>query len=31
MKALVYHGQGQRRWEDEPRPTLDKPADAVVR
>ncbi len=31
MKALVYHGQGQRRWEDKSRPTLDKPADAVVR
>lgn len=31
MKALVYHGPGQRRWEDKPRPTLDKPTDAVVR
>jgi len=31
MKALVYHGPGQRRWEDKPRPALDKPTDAVVR
>jgi len=31
MKALVYHGPGQRRWEEKPRPSVDKPTDAVVR
>ncbi|MGE6607725.1 zinc-dependent alcohol dehydrogenase family protein [Halomonas sp. NPDC076908] len=31
MKALVYHGPGQRRWEDKPRPSITKPTDAVVR
>ncbi|WP_280554579.1 alcohol dehydrogenase catalytic domain-containing protein [Halomonas sp. 25-S5] len=31
MKALVYHGPGQRRWEEKPRPSITKPTDAVVR
>jgi alcohol dehydrogenase len=31
MKALVYHGPGQIRWEDKPRPAIQNPADAVVR
>jgi alcohol dehydrogenase len=31
MKALVYHGPGQRAWEDKPRPTLQEPGDAIVR
>lgn len=31
MKALVYHGPGQKSWEDKPRPTLQDPTDAVVR
>ena len=31
MKALAYHGPGKRSWEDKPRPTIQKPTDAVVR
>lgn len=31
MKALVFHGPGKRSWEEKPRPTIDKPTDAVVR
>ena len=31
MKALVYHGPGQRAWEDKPRPRVEKATDAVVR
>jgi alcohol dehydrogenase len=31
MKALVYHGPGQRAWEDKPRPTLCEATDAIVR
>jgi alcohol dehydrogenase len=31
MRALVYHGPGQRTWEDKPRPTVEKPTDAVVK
>ena len=31
MKALVFHGPGKRSWEEKPRPTVDKPTDAVVR
>ena len=30
MKALVYHGPGQRAWEDAPDPTIQHPADVVV-
>jgi alcohol dehydrogenase len=31
MKALVYHGNGKKGWEDKPRPKISKPTDAVVR
>ena len=31
MKALVYHGPGNRAWEEKPRPVIEKPTDAVVR
>jgi alcohol dehydrogenase len=31
MKALVYHGPGQRKWEAKPRPTLRARGDAIVR
>jgi alcohol dehydrogenase len=31
MKALVYHGPGERRWETAPDPKLEKPTDVVVR
>ena len=30
MKALVYHGPGQRIWEDVPEPAVEDPMDAVV-
>lgn len=31
MKALVYHGPGNRAWEDRPRPDIKDPGDAIVR
>ncbi|MBS0632590.1 MAG: zinc-dependent alcohol dehydrogenase family protein [Verrucomicrobia bacterium] len=31
MKALVYHGPGQRAWVEKPLPTLQLPTDAIVR
>src|SRR5688572_1659972 len=31
MKALVYHGPGQREWETVPDPTILEPTDAIVR
>ena len=31
MKALVYHGPGQRAWETVPDPTIKAPTDAIVR
>ena len=31
MKALVYHGPGQRSWEDVPDPVIVDPTDAIVR
>ena len=31
MKALVYHGPGQRMWETAPDPQLQDPTDAIVR
>jgi alcohol dehydrogenase len=31
MKALVYGGPGKKSWEEKPRPTLQHPADAIVR
>ncbi len=31
MKALVYHGPGQRSWDDVPDPTIEQATDAIVR
>ena len=31
MKALVYHGPGQKAWEEVPEPTIENDTDAVVR
>lgn len=31
MKALVYHGPGQRAWEEKPRPRIQEAGDAIVR
>ena len=31
MKALVYHGPGQKRWEEVPRPSIVADTDAIVR
>ena len=31
MKALVYHGPGQKAWEEVPEPTLVDDTDAIVR
>src|SRR5579864_9196464 len=31
MKALVFHGPGQRAWENKPKPTLREAGDAIVR
>jgi alcohol dehydrogenase len=31
MKALVYHGPGQKGWEEKPKPKIEKPGDAIVR
>ena len=31
MKALVYHGPGQRSWEEKPRPAIQEATDAIVR
>ena len=31
MKALVYHGPGERAWESVPDPTIQEPTDVVVR
>ncbi|MEY2404375.1 MAG: alcohol dehydrogenase [Acidimicrobiaceae bacterium] len=31
MKALVYHGPGQKAWEDVPRPEIASDTDAIVR
>ena len=31
MKALVYHGPGQRAWEDVPDPQIEAPTDIVMR
>jgi alcohol dehydrogenase len=31
MKALVYHGPGQRAWEEVPDPVLEEPTDIIVR
>jgi alcohol dehydrogenase len=31
MKALVYHGPGEKAWEEAPDPTIREPTDVVVR
>ena len=31
MNALVYHGPGQRAWEEAPDPVIEEPTDAIVR
>ena len=31
MKALVYHGPGNKAWEEKPKPVILKPTDAVVK
>jgi alcohol dehydrogenase len=31
MKALVYHGPGQKAWEEVPDPVLQEPTDVIVR
>ena len=31
MKALVYHGPGQKEWEDVPMPVIEADTDAIVR
>ncbi|MEP6813290.1 MAG: alcohol dehydrogenase catalytic domain-containing protein, partial [Actinomycetota bacterium] len=31
MKGLVYHGPGQKSWDDVPDPTIEAPTDIVVR
>lgn len=31
MKALVFHGPGQRSWEEKPEPQLQEPTDILVR
>jgi alcohol dehydrogenase len=31
MKALVYHGPGQKTWEEKAKPGIQQPSDAIVR
>jgi alcohol dehydrogenase len=31
MKALVYHGPGQKNWEEKPLPSIQEPTDVIVR
>jgi len=31
MKALVYHGPGNKAWEEVPKPTILRDTDAIVR
>src|ERR671911_2338846 len=31
MKALVYHGPGEKQWESKPDPGIEQPEDAIVR
>ena len=31
MKALVYHGPSAKSWEEKPKPSIQHPADAIVR
>jgi alcohol dehydrogenase len=31
MKALVYHGPGNKSWEEKPKPKISKPTDAIIK
>ncbi|HLN17708.1 MAG TPA: alcohol dehydrogenase catalytic domain-containing protein [Acidimicrobiales bacterium] len=31
MRALVYHGRGQKAWEEVPKPAIQADTDAIVR
>ncbi len=31
MKALVYHGPGKKAWEEKPKPSINRPTDAIVK
>lgn len=31
MKALVYHGPGNKSWEEKPKPVIKEPTDAIVK
>ena len=31
MRALVYHGPGQRSWDEVPDPVIEQPTDVIVR
>ena len=31
MKALVYHGPGNKAWEEVPDPVIQQPTDVIVR
>ena len=31
MKALVFHGPGQKTWEEKPKPVLQNSTDAIIR
>ena len=31
MKALVYHGAGNKAWEEQPKPVIKEPTDAIVK
>ncbi|MEY2462895.1 MAG: alcohol dehydrogenase, partial [Acidimicrobiaceae bacterium] len=31
MKALAYHGPGQKAWEEAPKPSVREDTDAIVR
>lgn len=31
MKALIYHGPGEKAWEEKPKPSLLEPTDAIVK
>ncbi|MFE3003176.1 alcohol dehydrogenase catalytic domain-containing protein, partial [Nocardia sp. NPDC059246] len=31
MRAMVFHGPGQKSWDEVPDPTITQPTDAIVR
>jgi len=31
MKALVYHGPGNKAWEEKPKPSIKEPTDAIIK